>query len=107
MLLVREPWGSRNTVGRVFWLWGIAGNALYIVFFFVWPFRTIDLIQTQSDSGRWLGACFLVLSAVYMTFSFSAGLITVVIQKPPRPAGILASLSALLLFLAGGILWIC
>ena len=59
---------------RAFWLYGIAGNALYIGFYFVWPLNLFHEMGRSDWPGWWVCLSFWLFSICYMTFSFRKGM---------------------------------
>lgn len=103
---IKKAWRGDDSVSRAFWLWGIAGNSFYILFFLVWPL-SFDLMFKNGYTAFFLGGGFLVLSQCYMIFSFVGGMRTV--RKQPeskRTKNALLIIIASILFVVGEFLWV-
>ena len=104
--MIRRVWHGRVSLGAAFWLWGLLGNAIYVVLFLVWPIKTIKLIGEERPLGIVAGGIFVIVSQTYMLFSFVFGMRAARNQaQTAKGSAMLALLAASLLLVTGELLW--
>ena len=103
---VLKFWNGHESFARAFWLWGIAGNASYIILFLIWPLHLISLLGSGSPLGLILGGMFICIAQSYMLFSFIGGARTARRQASAKLLlTVLSIFISILLLVIGEMLW--